>query len=529
MSLETQNIEQATTAITSDAPDSKTRRYDRQLRLWAATGQAALESAHILVASSAATCTSILKNLVLPGVGAFTILDDAIVTPADAGNNFFLEGPHSIGKSRAQEAVRLLGELNDGVRGYADTRSVEDLLAAGKSELFKYTLVIAHNLPQSQLETLSQLLWEDEDAPPLVVVRSAGFLAEFFIQQHEHTVIESHSDDRPSLRIDKPFPALLQYAQSLDLEALDPTEHGHVPYVYILIKAMEKWNQEHDGISPRGTVERNAYKDFVLQMKHKSDEENFDEAASQAYRSFLETKVPSEIAQLFDDPKLQTLDAMSPPFFHLVAALKKFAAQPPYTLPLTSMLPDMKASTEAYITLQKLYKKQAEQEKAIFKSFISPDVKIDDDMIDTFVRNAHAIRVIRTSSWNSIDRDSAKLENALASSPKALAIHLALSAASSLASKSPSPPGEIPSFTVEDISQEARSLLPSGVSLPTEFEDMAGEIARTPNSDLPNTAALIGGLVAQETIKMITKQYIPISDVCTVDLVEASTEILGRT
>lgn len=59
-----------------------------------------------------------------------------------------------------------------------------------------------------------------------------------------YIVIESHSDDRPSLRIDKPFPALLQYAQSLDLEALDPTEHGHVPYVYILIKAMEKWNQE---------------------------------------------------------------------------------------------------------------------------------------------------------------------------------------------------------------------------------------------------------------------------------------------
>lgn len=57
-------------------------------------------------------------------------------------------------------------------------------------------------------------------------------------------------------------------------------------------------------------MERNAYKDSVLQMKHKSDEENFDEAASQAYRSFLETKVPSEIAQLFDDPKLQTLDAM---------------------------------------------------------------------------------------------------------------------------------------------------------------------------------------------------------------------------
>lgn len=169
------------------APDNKTRRYDRQLRLWAATGQAALESAHLLVLSSTATGTSILKNLVLPGVGAFTILDDAIVTPADAGNNFFLEGTLSIGKSRAQEAVRLLGELNEGVRGNADIRSVEQLLAAGKSELFKYNLVVAHNLSQSQVERLSHLLWEDEDAPPLVIVRSAGFLAEFFIQQHEHT------------------------------------------------------------------------------------------------------------------------------------------------------------------------------------------------------------------------------------------------------------------------------------------------------------------------------------------------------
>ncbi len=137
--------------------------------------------------SSTATSTSILKNLVLPGVGAFTIIDDAIVTPADAGNNFFLEGPHSIGKSRAQEAVRLLGELNEGVQGHAEVRSVEELLAAEKNELFKYTLVIAHNLPQSQVVRLSQLLWEDVDAPPLVVVRSAGFLAEFFIQQHEHT------------------------------------------------------------------------------------------------------------------------------------------------------------------------------------------------------------------------------------------------------------------------------------------------------------------------------------------------------
>lgn len=91
------------------------------VRLWASSGQNALESSRILVISASATSTSILKNLVLPGVGHFTILDSETVTPEDAGNNFFLEGLKSVGKSRAEEAVRLLGELNDDVEGKANT------------------------------------------------------------------------------------------------------------------------------------------------------------------------------------------------------------------------------------------------------------------------------------------------------------------------------------------------------------------------------------------------------------------------
>lgn len=51
-------------------PSSKEKKYDRQLRLWAANGQAALEEAHILVINSGSGVVGIeaLKNLVLPGV-----------------------------------------------------------------------------------------------------------------------------------------------------------------------------------------------------------------------------------------------------------------------------------------------------------------------------------------------------------------------------------------------------------------------------------------------------------------------------
>ena len=51
--------------------------------------------------------------------------------------------------------------------------------------------------------------------------------------------------------------------------------------------------------------------------------------------------------------------------------------------------------------------------------------------------------------------------------------------------------------------------------------------ARTPTADLPNTAAFLGGMIAQEAIKMITKQYVPVNGYCVVDLVDSWTGIIG--
>lgn len=157
-------------------------------RLWAASGQSALESSRILLLSASATSTAILKNLVLPGIGHFTLLDPAIVQPADAGNNFFLNGLSSVGKLRAEEALPLLNELNDSVNGAAVVKSAEQVLetAEGREWIKGFSLVIAHNIPKDTLGTLSRLLWEDLSDPPLIAVRSAGFLADFYIQFHEH-------------------------------------------------------------------------------------------------------------------------------------------------------------------------------------------------------------------------------------------------------------------------------------------------------------------------------------------------------
>ena len=52
------------------------------------------------------------------------------------------------------------------------------------------------------------------------------------------------------------------------------------------------------------------------------------------------------------------------------------------------------------------------------------------------------------------------------------------------------------------------------------------EVARARGGELHNIAALTGGMVAQEIIKIITKQYIPIDNTCVFDGVSSRVQIL---
>lgn len=58
------------------------------------------------------------------------------------------------------------------------------------------------------------------------------------------TVIDSHTETLPSLRIDKAFPALEAHALALEFENMDLTDHSHVPYVVILVRALHEWREK---------------------------------------------------------------------------------------------------------------------------------------------------------------------------------------------------------------------------------------------------------------------------------------------
>ena len=76
-------------------------RYDRQIRLWGEEGQTSIQNTKVCIFGSSAIATEILKNLILPGIHSFHIIDDAVIDVTDLGNNFFLT-KNDVGKKRAE-------------------------------------------------------------------------------------------------------------------------------------------------------------------------------------------------------------------------------------------------------------------------------------------------------------------------------------------------------------------------------------------------------------------------------------------
>lgn len=250
---------------------------------------------------------------------------------------------------------------------------------------------------------------------------------------------------------------------------------------------------QHDGKPPQTYEEKKAFKQSILAMKVKSDEENFDEAEAQAYRAWTPTGVPSEIQSILSSPTLDldNLTPSSPTFYHLLSALKQFTAQPPYVLPLSSTLPDMKSDTRNYVHLQRLYKARAEHERGVLRGLVQ--IPVEDELVDVFVKNSHGLRVLHGRRWGEFDSDReaigtpasrhclvsrfidpfCHLAKALSTSPKETITHLAFYALDALTALHPDAPP-----TAEALQEQIKAIVGPEVSLPEdELENALGELS----------------------------------------------------
>jgi len=233
------------------APDNeKRKRYDRQLRLWGEHGQAAMEDCSVCLLNGTGAGTEALKNLVLPGIGSFTVVDGAVVTEADLGNNFFVE-QRDLRTSRAACVTRLLQELNEHVSGAFVAEDIAQVLSSRPDFLHSFGLVIATQLPSRELCEVARIC--AARSIPLIALHVHGFFGYLRLALPEHVVLESHpAHAMHDLRVLAP-PAELRSLVAdrfASLAALPDAEFSHVPYVVLLLHAVEEWSAAHAGAHP---------------------------------------------------------------------------------------------------------------------------------------------------------------------------------------------------------------------------------------------------------------------------------------
>jgi NEDD8-activating enzyme E1 regulatory subunit len=505
------------------APSAKEKKYDRQLRLWAASGQRALEESHVLLvignnstgSNSNVAGVETLKNLILPSIGNFTIADEATVKDEDLGVNFFLE-PESLRRSRAEETRRLLQELNPDVTGHAILRPLTEWLPEPNSLKPYNLLIVCAPLPQEELRRLSS--YALTAGIPLIYVQSVGFYSSFSVQlPSEFPIVDTHPDpdSTQDLRLLRPWPELMQAVDKLgDISAMSDHDHGHIPYLLILLHSLQQWQDTHNGNMPSNFKEKTAFRDFVQSQARTNNpeggEENFDEATSAVLKSISEPPIGSGCKEMFKLAGSKTLDSSTPNFWLIATAVSRFY-DAHGVLPLPGSVPDMKATSEAYINLQSIYKAKARQDVAEVTSTVreleqnlARKDAIDTAEIDSFCKNASHVRVLTNESCQPLPS-----LRYMQHDPKALA--------SLQAALENDWEDMLPVFVGLNSVILNTGLLTNDHEKQDVIAKCVAEVHRADGAELHNISSLTGGMVAQEAIKLLTRQYVPVDGVCVFD------------
>ncbi|KAM5386726.1 hypothetical protein ACJZ2D_000019 [Fusarium nematophilum] len=505
------------------APSEKERKYDRQLRLWAASGQAALESANILLVNSGSGTVGVetLKNLVLPGIGRFAIADPATVSHEDLGVNFFIEDSW-LGKSRAEACTNFLLELNPEVQGEwypkanDDSYNLQELLSSSPT----FTMILyALPLPQDQVQLIHEYALVHKT--PTIAVHSVGYYSYFrSTLPGTFPIVDTHPDEAATtdLRLLAPWPELTEFSREMtkDIDSLENHEHGHLPLVVILLHYLEQWQTTHDGAYPTTYADKTAFRktisDAMRTDNPEGGEENFEEAVAAVMKHIVVPSLPSSLEQVFSYSERAT-DGIKSSFWIIAEAVKQFFAHEA-RLPVPGGLPDMKAQSSVYIKLQNIYKERARQDVSqvlgIVRS-IPGGEDVDPAQVELFCKNARFIKLIN-------EQQLANDEIAAVAGPEMplslVPIYLALSATSHVVTSSAD---EIMAYVSQNAPQAATD---------ERYQKTAKEVERAAGGELHNISAVTGGMVAQEMIKIITKQYIPIDNTCIFDGIDSRCQVL---
>lgn len=540
------------------------RKYDRQMRLWGGHGQRNLEEAHICVLGAGPSASETLKNLVLPNVGQFTLVDNQKVTERDLGNNFFVT-ENDLNNSRAKAVTNWLVEMNDGVKGHPVERDPADIITKEIGFFDKFNIVIATELWGDAYVTLGKYLYSKNI--PFVGIRTNGLVGQIRVQVEELTIMESHpTNDRTDFYIYKDqlenFKELKDYINSFDIDPKDIYKKGHTPCIAILGQYTEKWLKEHNGKLPSNYKEQEQFKDGIRTL---GDEENFFDAVRWAYQCYIPPRIDKDIKQVLNDKKGEKLEKNSSDFWILVKSLRDFMKnEGKGFLPMSTNIPDITCDPQSYVKLKKIYKARAQRDYDLILKYTQQNLKsigrkedsIPDFLVDRFVKNVRSLKFIRTRSIeneiNSPDNENISeskmnydMNKMMQQSeqkddenvpkphdPWNFHWYLAFRTLDQFYNKEKRLPGNKKDNISNDVKiltqiQKENILKSIKVDDLEVDEHVISEITRYGGTQIHNTAAFIGGSAASLVMKLLLRQFFPFNHTMIYNGISCAVEVFA--
>lgn len=143
----------------------------------------------------------------------------------------------------------------------------------------------------------------------------------------------------------------------------------------------------------------------IKEIPHEIGDGNIDEAMKFAYYCYSPSELPNDMNNLLNNEKLNELNEKSDKFWFVVRSINDFYKMHKY-LPLSGRIPDITCSTENYIKLQEVYNNESmveeEELKEICKKHLH-DVGLNEDYIDNdyykyVLKNINCLSSMSTSS-----------------------------------------------------------------------------------------------------------------------------------
>lgn len=169
--------------------------------------------------------------------------------------------------------------------------------------------IILYTLPikPEDLKTIES--YSHEHKTPLVAIHSVGFYSYFSTRlPGVYPIVDTHPDATATtdLRLLAPWEELKVFAEEMtkDIDNLDNHEHGHLPFVVVLLHYLNVWKASHNGAVPGNYSEKVAFRKMVAGATRTDNpeggEENFEEAVAAVLKTISPPSLPTAVKQVFE-------------------------------------------------------------------------------------------------------------------------------------------------------------------------------------------------------------------------------------